>query len=66
MNDRIAKLILATGNQGKLAELQQLLADKPIDVLGLNDYPPLPEPEETGQTFAENATTESTILQWRT
>ena len=52
-----ARLVLATRNAGKLAELQRLLADAVpgVDVVGLRDVPEYPEAPETGATFAENA-----------
>jgi XTP/dITP diphosphohydrolase len=54
------ELVLATQNPGKIAELRDLLAPVGYTVLGLTDLFPagnLPEePEETGTTFAENAT----------
>ncbi|MEA4900617.1 XTP/dITP diphosphatase [Desulfitobacterium sp.] len=49
------KILLATQNQGKVKELQEMLADARIDVLSLRDIPDWEEVEETGQTFAENA-----------
>jgi len=49
------KLVLATKNKGKLAEMQELLADLPFELVSLADYPQLPEIEETGESFAENA-----------
>lgn len=50
------KILLATTNQGKVAELAALLADYAVPVIGLADLPqPLPDVEETGVTFAENA-----------
>jgi XTP/dITP diphosphohydrolase len=51
------KLLLATRNQGKLAELQRLLSDAVpgIEVVGLRDVDQYPEAPETGATFAENA-----------
>ncbi len=51
------RLVLATRNAGKLAELQRLLADAVpgVDVVGLRDVPEYPEAPETGATFAENA-----------
>jgi XTP/dITP diphosphohydrolase len=51
-------LLLATRNQGKLAELRRLLeaADVAgVRVLGLTDVAEFPEEPETGATFAENA-----------
>ncbi len=48
-------LLLATTNPGKLREIRSLLAGLPVVLRGLGEYPPVPEPEETGDTFAENA-----------
>ena len=47
-------LLIATHNQGKLEEMTQLLAPLGISVTSAKDHG-LPEPEETGTTFAENA-----------
>ena len=51
------KLLLATRNPGKLAELRRLLADAVpgVEVVGLGDVEEYPEAPETGTTFAENA-----------
>ncbi len=49
------KLVLATTNKGKVAELRELLVDLPVEVRGLQDYPQAPAVAETGTTFAENA-----------
>jgi len=49
------EIVLATRNQKKLRELKALLADMPVEVLSLSDFPDAPEVEETGVTFAENA-----------
>ena len=51
------KLLLATRNAGKLAELQRLLAEAVpgVEVVGLRDVDEYPEAPETGTTFAENA-----------
>ncbi|MCL6589442.1 MAG: XTP/dITP diphosphatase [Firmicutes bacterium] len=49
------KLVLATTNKGKIAELQELLAGVPVAPTGLDSYPEAPMVCETGQTFAENA-----------
>ena len=50
-----ARIMLATRNQGKIRELETLLAPFGVRTLGLGDVPDLPEIEETGVTFAENA-----------
>jgi XTP/dITP diphosphohydrolase len=51
------RLLLATRNPGKLAELRRLLGDAVpgVEVVGLGDVPDYPEVPETGATFAENA-----------
>ncbi len=52
-----ARLLLATRNAGKLAELQRLLTEAVpgVEVIGLADVDEYPEVPETGATFAENA-----------
>lgn len=47
-------LLVATHNKGKLEEMEALLAPFGIRVTGAADHD-LPEPEETGTTFVENA-----------
>ena len=49
------KLLVATTNPGKLREITEILAGLPIEVMTLAAFPDVPEPEETGTTFAENA-----------
>ncbi len=49
------RLVLATRNRKKLAELKQLLEGMEMEVLGLEEFPEVPEVEEDGTTFAENA-----------
>jgi XTP/dITP diphosphohydrolase len=51
------RLLLATRNAGKLAELRRLLesAVPGVEVVGLQDVPEYPEAPETGATFEENA-----------
>jgi XTP/dITP diphosphohydrolase len=53
----MTKLLLATRNAGKLAELQRLLesAVPGVEVLGLRDVDDYPEAPETGASFLENA-----------
>ena len=48
------RLVLATHNQGKYRENAALLAPYGLEVLSAGDLG-LPEPEETGLTFEENA-----------
>lgn len=49
------RLLVATTNPDKLREIRGLLGHLPVDVLSLRDFAPVPEPEETGATFEENA-----------
>jgi XTP/dITP diphosphohydrolase len=49
------RLLLATTNPDKLREIRGLLGHLPVELLSLRDFEPVPEPEETGSTFAENA-----------
>ena len=48
-------LLIATTNPGKLREIRGILADVPIELVSLESFPGIDEPEETGATFAENA-----------
>ncbi|MDH7482792.1 MAG: XTP/dITP diphosphatase [Armatimonadota bacterium] len=50
------EIVLATRNPKKVEEICAMLADLPIRILSLADFPGIPEPQETGATFAENAT----------
>jgi XTP/dITP diphosphohydrolase len=49
------RLLVATTNAGKLREIRDVLADTPVDIVALAEWPPIPEPDETGATFADNA-----------
>lgn len=48
-------LVIATTNLGKTAEIRELLKPFPITVKNLSDFGPLPQVEEDGDTFDENA-----------
>jgi XTP/dITP diphosphohydrolase len=48
-------LLLATTNTGKLREIAGILDGLPMPLLTLRDRLEIPEPEETGTTFGENA-----------
>lgn len=48
-------LVLATRNPGKTAEFRQLLKDFPVEIKNLDDFGPIPEIEEDGKTFDDNA-----------
>jgi XTP/dITP diphosphohydrolase len=51
---REPRLVIATHNKGKLAEIDELLRPFHIDVVGAGTLG-LPEPEETGASFEANA-----------
>jgi XTP/dITP diphosphohydrolase len=49
------QVLLATRNQGKLREIQQIVAGTPLAWHGLAEFPHVADVEESGTTFAENA-----------
>jgi len=49
------QLLVATTNRDKVREIRSLLAGAPVELLTLRDLPPVVEPEETGETFQDNA-----------
>jgi len=49
------KIILATTNNGKLADVKEILKDIDVQILSFLDFNDYPEVEETGKTFLENA-----------
>ncbi|PYC84379.1 non-canonical purine NTP pyrophosphatase, RdgB/HAM1 family [Streptomyces tateyamensis] len=53
----MSRLILATRNQHKVAELRAILGEAGLDLelVGADAYPEIPDVPETGVTFAENA-----------
>jgi XTP/dITP diphosphohydrolase len=48
------KLLIASGNKGKIIEIAKLLEPYKVEVISASDFN-LKEPEETGLTFIENA-----------
>jgi XTP/dITP diphosphohydrolase len=52
-----ARVVLATRNNHKVAELRRIFADADVQVelLGTDEFPDLPDVPETGSTFAANA-----------
>lgn len=51
------KVLIASRNAGKIEEYRELLSDLPLIILSLadNNFSHLPDVEEIGQTFRENA-----------
>lgn len=50
----LEKIVIATGNAGKLRELQEMLSGLGIEVVSQQDFN-VPDAAETGMTFVENA-----------
>src|SRR5256714_2821662 len=48
-------LLIATRNRGKLQEIKDLLEDLPFNIVDLSQYPSIETVEESGDTFADNA-----------
>ena len=51
---KISKIVLASGNAGKVREINKLFAESGIEVLPQSDFD-VPDVAETGTTFVENA-----------
>jgi XTP/dITP diphosphohydrolase len=49
------RLVIGSRNKKKLLELQDLLGDLPLELTDLSPWPDVPDVDETGQTFDENA-----------
>ena len=54
-NNSPIPIVIATRNKGKTAEIGALLEGFPVQVKNLDDFGPIPEVEEDGETFEENA-----------
>lgn len=50
-----AKVLLATGNRGKIREIKHILEGLDLEIFTLDDYPGLKMPPEDGATFRDNA-----------
>ncbi len=48
-------LVLATRNNGKTEEIRALLSGLPVELKNLNDFGPIPDVVEDGETFDDNA-----------
>jgi XTP/dITP diphosphohydrolase len=49
------EVVLATRNEDKVREIEQILGDLPVRLRSLSDFPDVPEVDEDGTTFEENA-----------
>jgi XTP/dITP diphosphohydrolase len=54
-SDKPERLLIASGNAGKVREFGRLLAELPVELLDLTRFQFAMEPDESGSTFAENA-----------
>ncbi|MBU1163112.1 MAG: Non-canonical purine NTP pyrophosphatase, partial [Proteobacteria bacterium] len=54
MQDKIT-IVIATRNKGKQFEISELLKGFPVEIKGLDDFGPIPDVEEDGDTFDENS-----------
>ncbi|MEK6195930.1 MAG: XTP/dITP diphosphatase [Deltaproteobacteria bacterium] len=54
-NNSPIPIVIATRNKGKTAEIGALLEGFPVQIKNLDDFGPIPEVEEDGETFEENA-----------
>ncbi len=52
---RIDKIVFATGNKGKIKEIQMILADLGVEVITMKDAGIAIDIEENGKTYEENA-----------
>ncbi len=55
VSENASVIVLATRNAGKVRELAGVMQAFGLHVIGLDAFPDLPEVEETGSSFAENA-----------
>lgn len=49
------RIVLATGNRGKIREIRDILSGLDLAILSAEDFEDFPRPPETGKTFLENA-----------
>jgi XTP/dITP diphosphohydrolase len=49
------RLLIGTTNPGKIREITRLLEAAPVDLVTLDAWPSVAAPDETGQTFEQNA-----------
>ena len=56
------KIVFATGNEGKMKETRQILSDLDMPVISMKETGVISEPEETGNSFEENAVIKAKAL----
>jgi XTP/dITP diphosphohydrolase len=56
------KIVFASGNEGKVKEIKEMLEGMGIELVSLKDYADVPEIVEDGNTFLENALKKAKII----
>ena len=56
------KIVFASGNDGKVKEIKEMLEGMGIELVSLKDYTGVPEIVEDGNTFLENALKKARII----
>ncbi|MBW2606892.1 MAG: XTP/dITP diphosphatase [Deltaproteobacteria bacterium] len=59
--NKLISIVIATRNKGKTAEIREMLKGFPVNIKDLDDFGPIPEIEEDGDTFDENAFKKASI-----
>lgn len=54
-NKRINRIVFATGNQGKMREIREIMQDLGCEIISMKEAGILADIEENGTTFEENA-----------
>jgi XTP/dITP diphosphohydrolase len=60
------KLVVATRNRGKLVEIAEMLAGLPVEIVAADAFPDIPDADESGSTFEENALLKARYFHERT
>jgi XTP/dITP diphosphohydrolase len=56
------KIVFASGNEGKVREIREMLEGMKIELVSLNNYTHVPEIVEDGKSFLENALKKAKII----
>ena len=58
----VSRIVLATRNQDKVKEIQELLSGSKVSIVTLNEFPDAPEVVEDGKTLEENAIKKAKVV----
>ena len=61
-NNNMERIVLATGNKGKIREFERAFSHMNITCVPVKDIVDVPEPEETGTTFMEMPSSKRNII----